>query len=64
MMHSFQQIVTEAERRYNFVVHGLPPRGDERGVSPLNLEEEAHGFNKWQLGLNINPETFSGCPLG
>jgi hypothetical protein len=20
-------------------------------VSPHNLEEEAHGFNKWQLGL-------------
>src|SRR5215831_11382737 len=22
-------------------------------VFPLNLEEEAHGFNKWQLGLRI-----------
>jgi hypothetical protein len=35
MMHGFQQIVTQAERRYNFVVHGLPPLGDEMGVSPL-----------------------------
>src|SRR5262249_58775679 len=34
MMHGFQQIVTQAERRYNFVVHGLPPLGDEMGVSP------------------------------
>ena len=34
MMHGFQQIVTEAERRYNFVVHELPPLGDEMGVSP------------------------------
>jgi len=25
MMHGFQQIVTEAERRDNFVVHGLAP---------------------------------------
>src|SRR5262245_10734658 len=23
-------------------------------VFPLNLEEEAHGFNKWQLGLSYN----------
>src|SRR5713101_1361231 len=35
MMHGFQQIVTQAERPYNFVVHGLPPLGDEMGVSPL-----------------------------
>src|SRR2546421_7480979 len=35
MMHGFQQIVTEAECRYNFVVHGLPPLGDEMAVSPL-----------------------------
>jgi hypothetical protein len=33
-MYGFQQIVTQAERRYNFVVHGLPPLGDEMGVSP------------------------------
>src|SRR4029450_10240827 len=53
MMHGFQQIVTEAECRDNFVVHGLPPLGDEMAVSPPNLEEEAHGFNKWQLGLGV-----------
>src|SRR5207253_11483127 len=35
MMHGFQQIVTQAERCDNFVVHGLPPLGDEMGVSPL-----------------------------
>src|SRR5437763_1666177 len=35
MMYGFQQIVTQTERRYNFVVHGLPPLGDEMGVSPL-----------------------------
>jgi hypothetical protein len=53
MMHGFQQIVTEAECRDNFVVHGLPPLGDEMAVSPPNLEEEAHGFNKWQLGFQF-----------
>src|SRR5215831_269795 len=26
-------------------------------VFPLNLEEEAHGFNKWQLGLSNSFET-------
>jgi hypothetical protein len=35
MMHGFQQIVTQTERRYNFVVHGLPPLGNEMSVSPL-----------------------------
>jgi len=35
MVHGFQQIVTQAERRYNFVVHELLPRGDEMAVSPL-----------------------------
>src|SRR2546428_5241397 len=35
MMHGFQQIVTQAECRDNFVVHGLPPLGDEIAVSPL-----------------------------
>src|SRR5262249_6317339 len=35
MMHGFQQIVTEAECRDNFVVHGLPPLGDEIAGSPL-----------------------------
>jgi hypothetical protein len=35
MMHGFQQIVTQAEDRYNFVVHRLPPLGDEMRVSPL-----------------------------
>jgi hypothetical protein len=35
MMHGFQQIVTQAERCYNFVVHGLPPLRDEMRVSPL-----------------------------
>jgi len=34
-MHGFQQIVTQAERRYNFVVHGLPPLGETMGVSPV-----------------------------
>src|SRR5262249_23151676 len=35
MMHGFQQIVAQAECRYNFVVHGLSPLGDEMAVSPL-----------------------------
>jgi hypothetical protein len=35
VMHGFQQIVTQAERRDNFVVHGLLPLGDEIAVSPL-----------------------------
>ena len=34
MMHGFQQIVAQAECRYNFVVHGLSPLGDEMAVSP------------------------------
>jgi hypothetical protein len=60
MMHGFQHIVTQAERRYNFVVHGLPPVGDEMACFTPNLEQEAHGFNKWQLGLYIN-EFMTGC---
>ena len=35
VMHGFQQIVTQAEGRDNFVVHGLLPLGDEMAVSPL-----------------------------
>src|SRR5215467_5996168 len=35
MMHGFQQIITQAERCDNFVVHGLPPLGDAMGVVPL-----------------------------
>jgi ribonuclease I len=35
MRHGFQQIVTQAERRDNFVVHGLPPLGEEMAVSLL-----------------------------
>jgi hypothetical protein len=35
MMHGFQHIVTEAERRDNFVVHGLLSLGDEMAVSSL-----------------------------
>src|SRR5215831_841830 len=35
MMHGFQQIVAQAECRYNFVVHGLSPLGDEMAVSLL-----------------------------
>jgi hypothetical protein len=33
-MHGFQQIVTQAERRYNFVVHGLAPPGVKWVISP------------------------------
>jgi ribonuclease I len=33
-MHGFQQIVTQAERRDNFVVHGLPPLRDEMAFHP------------------------------
>src|SRR5262245_7008456 len=35
MMHGFQHIVTQAERGYNLVVHGLIPLGDEMAVSSL-----------------------------
>src|SRR5215467_1406965 len=35
MMHGFQHIVTQAERGYNLVVHGLIPLGNEMAVSPL-----------------------------
>src|SRR5262245_32697611 len=68
MMHSFQQIVTQAERRYNFVVHGLAPLGDEMGVSPLmwrkkpmdsisgNLGYICNGFHAWQTRL-ASPRT-------
>ena len=34
MMYGFQQSVAQAERRYNFVVHGLPPLGDEMVFHP------------------------------
>jgi hypothetical protein len=35
MMHGLQPIVTQAKRRYNFVVHRLLPLGDEMAVAPL-----------------------------
>src|SRR4029434_3886952 len=52
MMHSFQQIVTEAERCYNFVVHGLPPRGGEMGVSPLIWRKKLMDSISGNLGYN------------
>ena len=42
MMHGFQQIITQAERCYNFVVHGLPPLEEEMGVSPLISQNRHH----------------------
>ena len=35
VMHGFQQIVTQAECRYNFVVHGFLSLRDEMAISPL-----------------------------
>jgi len=53
MMHGFQQIVTEAERRYNFVVHGLPPLGDEMAVSPLIWRKKLMDSISGNLGYGI-----------
>src|SRR5215467_15583692 len=50
MMHGFQQIITEAECRYNFVVHGLPPRGDEMAVSPLSWRKKLMDSISGNLG--------------
>src|SRR5215467_13515398 len=50
MMHGFQQIITEAECRYNFVVHGLPPRGDEMAVSPLSWRKKLMDSTSGNLG--------------
>jgi hypothetical protein len=35
MMYCFQQIVTQTERRNNFVVHGLAPPAVKWVISPL-----------------------------
>src|SRR5262252_10898692 len=54
MMHGFQQIITEAECRYNFVVHGLPPRGDEMAVSPLSWRKKLMDSISGNLGYCKN----------
>jgi hypothetical protein len=41
-MHGFQQIVTQAKRRYNVVVHGLPPLGMKWEFHP-----ECGGRSSW-----------------
>jgi hypothetical protein len=50
MMHGFQQIVTQAERRGNFVVHGLPPLGDEMWVSLLLWRKKLMDSRSGNLG--------------
>src|SRR5262252_5707599 len=62
MMHGFQQIVAQAECRYNFVVHGLAPLGDEMAVSPpiwrkrlMDSISSNLGYGKFRRG---------GYPLG
>src|SRR5215510_4599949 len=55
MMHGFQQIVTQAERRYNFVVHGLPPLRDEMAVSPLIWRKRPMDSISSNLGLLYGP---------
>jgi hypothetical protein len=54
MVYGFQQIVTQAIRRSNGLGHGLPPRQGTQECFTLQVEEEAHGFNRWQLGLKYN----------
>src|SRR5262249_21191604 len=54
MMHGFQQIVTEAECRYNFVVHGLPPRGDAMAVAPLIWRKKLMDSIRGNLGYSYD----------
>src|SRR5215831_3821595 len=54
MMHGFQQIVTQAERRDNFVVHGLPPLRDGMAVSPLIWRKKLMDSISGNLGYNNN----------
>ncbi len=44
MMNRSQQIVTHTEDRYNFVVHGFPPRQGVSNCHP-HESEEAHGIS-------------------
>jgi hypothetical protein len=53
MMHGFQQIITQAECCYNFVVHGLPPLGNEMAVSPLIWRKKLMDSISGNLGYNI-----------
>src|SRR4030095_10282172 len=58
MMHGFQHIVTEAERRDNFVVHGLLSLGDEMAVSSLIWGKKLMDSISGNLGYNtISPIT-------
>ena len=52
MVHGFQQIVTQAERRYNFIVHGLLPLGDEMAVSLLICRKQPMDSIGGNLGYN------------
>src|SRR5262245_1742853 len=55
MMHGFQQIVTQAERRDNFVVHGLLPLGDAMAVAPLMWRKKLMDSISGNLGYYIKP---------
>src|SRR5437016_10426518 len=53
MMHGFQQIVTQAERCDNFVVHRLPPLGDAMGVLPLIWRKKLMDSISGNLGYTV-----------
>src|SRR5262249_36574298 len=64
MMHGFQQIVAQAEGRYNFVVHGLSPLGDEMAVSPLIWRGVIALFPQWKTVSLSECGRLQGAPLG
>jgi hypothetical protein len=50
MMPDFSPIVTQAECRDHFVVHGLAPLGDDIAVSPLIWRQKLMDARRGHLG--------------
>src|SRR5215813_7616089 len=60
-MHGFQHLVTQAERRDNFVVHGLLPLEDAIAVSPLLWRKKRMDSISGNLGY-VYKESVGRCP--
>jgi hypothetical protein len=64
MRHGFQQIVTEAECRYNFVVHGLAPQGNAMTVASLMWRKKLMDSISGNLGeLSKRVEEIAGLEV-
>jgi hypothetical protein len=64
MMQGFQHIVTEAERRDNFVVHGLLSLGDEMAVSSLIWGKKLMDSISGNLGYISDCQFYCLFPTG